>query len=331
MKTLAAIAVLCALLQEKSPASIAPESPTDSAWPISGRVPRPNGTVVKVLAVRVERRWEAALGQFREFTPAESRLMKSAEVDGRAFRANLEFGPTGVYDISLNESEQRLLSERHVLGHPAALFSLTRKTLAKMLDLCDRASANLDEIQKVLSGKQPGPAKAREAFIKRVDADEQLVQDFAAKTDLTGSTALLNEICVQIRNAQVWELSDGKTAAEQNDGEGAGRDVFLDPKLNFKILREMIESVRGVLSRELVLSAASILDALYARAEGRPEKVFQKARDLATLATQLVREAPVEDKDARAVIEAAAAANSSGIAEARKSLQSLMSKYRVEP
>src|SRR5204863_7452037 len=154
MKTLAAIGILCVLLQEQAPVTIAPEAPTDSAWPISGRVQRPNGTVVKVLAVRVQRRWEPTLQQFCEFTPAESRLMKSAEVDSRTFRANLKFGPTGVYDISVNESEQRLCNERHVLGQPGALFSLTRKILPKIVELCDRASADVDEIQKVLSGKQ---------------------------------------------------------------------------------------------------------------------------------------------------------------------------------
>jgi len=329
---LPAIGILCALLQEKAPVTIAPEAPTDTAWPISGRCQRPNGTVVKVLAVRVERRWEPTLNQFRESTPAESRLMKSAEVDGRAFRANLKFGPTGVYDVSVNESEQRLCNERHVLGHPATLFAVTRKSLPKLVELCDRASANLDDIQKVLAGKQPGTAREKDAFIKKVYADEQLVQELAAKTDLTGSTALLNEIIMQIRNAQVWELSaSGKSAEQQNDGEGAGRDVFLDPKLNFKILHETLDSVRSVLSHELVLSTASILEAMYARAEGRPEKVFLKARDLALEAIQVVSLAPVEDKEARAVIEAAAGAGPSGIAEARKSLQALMTQYRVDP
>jgi hypothetical protein len=331
VKTLAAVGILLALLQEKAPVTIAPETPTETAWPISGRCQRPNGTVVKVLAVRVQRQWEPGLKQFREFTPAESRLMKSAEVDARAFRANLKFGPTGVYDVSVNESDQRLCNERHVLGHPAALFAVTKKSLAKMADLCDRAAADLDEIQKILAGKQPGSAKEKDAFIKKVYADEQLIQELAAKTDLTGSTALLNEIFMQIRNAQVWELSgSGRSSEQQNDGEGAGKDVFLDPKLTFKSLRETIDSVRLVLSNELALSTASILEAMYARAEGRPEKVFLKARDLAIEAIQVVSQAPVEDKEARAAIEAAAAVGSSGIPEARKVLQGLMARFRAE-
>jgi len=332
MKTLAAIGIFCALLQEKAPVTIAPEAPTDSVWPISGRCQRPNGTVVKVLAVRVERRWEPGLNQFRELTPAESRLMKSAEVEGRAFRANVKSGPTGVDDVSVNESEQRLCNERHVLGHPTTLFSVTKKSLSRLADLCDRATANVDEIQKVLSGKQAGGAREKDAFIKKVYADEQLIQELAAKTDLTGSTALLNEIFVQIRNAQVWELSSpGKSTEQQNDGEGAGRDVFLDPKLNFKILLETIGSVREVISHELVLSTASILEAMFARAEGRPEKAFLKARELAIEGIQVVSQAPVEDKEARAVIEAAAAAGSSGIAETRKALQDLMTRFRAAP
>jgi hypothetical protein len=331
MKTLAAIGILCALLQEKAPVTIAPEAPTDTVWPISGRCQRPNGTVVKVLAVRVERRWEPGLNQFRELTPAESRLMKSAEVDGRAFRANVKSGPTGVYDVSVNESDQRLCNERHVLGHPAALFSETKKSLTKLADLCDRAATDLDEIQKVLAGKQAGGSREKDAFIKKVYADEQLIQDLAAKTDLTGSTALLTEIFVQIRNAQVWELGPAKSAEQQNDGEGAGKDVFLDPKLNFKILRDTIASVRSVISHELVLSTASILEAMYARSEGRPEKVFLKARDLALEGIQVVSQAPVEDKEARAVIESVAAAGASAVAETRKALQELMTKYRAQP
>jgi hypothetical protein len=332
MKTLAAIGILCALLQEKAPVTIAPEMPTDTVWPISGRCQRPNGTVVKVLAVRVERRWEPDLNQFRELTPAESRLMKSAEVDGRAFRANVKSGPTGVYDVSVNESDQRLCNERHVLGHPTSLFSVTKKSLTKLADLCDRAATDLDEIQKVLAGKQAGGSREKDAFIKKVYADEQLIQELAAKTDLTGSTALLTEIFVQIRNAQVWELSpSGKSTEQQNDGEGAGRDVFLDPKLNFKILRDTIASVRLVISHELVLSTASILEAMYARSEGRPEKVFLKARDLALEGVQVLSQAPVEDKEARAVIESVAAAGASALAETRKALQELMTKYRVAP
>ncbi len=331
MKTLAAVGILLALLQEKAPVTIAPEAPTETVWPISGRCQRPNGTVVKILAVRVQRQWEPGLKQFREFTPAESRLMKSAEVDARAFRANLKFGPTGVYDISVNESDQRLCNERHVLGHPKELFAVTKKSLSKMADLCDRAAADLDEIQKILAGKQPGSAKEKDAFIKKVYADEQLIQELAAKTDLTGSTALLNEIFMQIRNAQVWELSTaGRSSEQQNDGEGAGRDVFLDPKLTFKGLHETIASARLVISSELALSTASILEAMYARAEGRPEKVFLKARDLAIEAIQVISQAPMEDKEARAVIEAAAAAGPSGIPEARKALQGLMTRFRVE-
>jgi hypothetical protein len=257
--------------------------------------------------------------------------MKSAEVEGRAFRANLKFGPTGMYDISVNESDQRLQTERYVLGHPIALFATEKKSLAKMVEVCDRAKVNLDEIQRILAGKQPGTAQAKEAFIKRVHADELLVQELAAKIDLTGSVALLDEICGHIRNAQVWELSAGKGTAEQtNDGEGAGRDIFLDPKLNFKGLHAMIDEGRTVISHEMILSTATILDALFARSEGRPEKVFLRARDVAIDALQLIGQAPVEDKDARAIFEQAAGATSASLGEVRKSLQGVAAKHRLE-
>ena len=329
MTCLAAIGLLCALLQDKTPVTITPDAPTESVWPISGRCTRPNGTVVKVSAVRIERRWDPVAERFRE-SNAETRIMRSAEVDGRSFRANLKFGPTGVYDVSVNESEQKLATERHVLGHPIALFGATRKSLAKLTDLCDRAIVNLEEIQRVQAGKQPGGAREREAFIKRVHADEQAIQELLTRIDLTGSANLLLEICVQIRNAQVWELRAGSSTEQQNDGEGAGKDVFLDPKLTYKGLRAMIASVQVVLSKEMVLSSATILDAMYQRAEGRPEKAFTKARDVALEAMSLLESAPVEDKDAKAVLQAAAGADSAKIAEVRKSLQELAAKYRAD-
>ena len=72
MKTLVAVALLCGLLQEKAPVTIVPDPPTEAAWPISGRVVRPNGTVVKVLAVRIERHWEPTQDRFREFAAARA-------------------------------------------------------------------------------------------------------------------------------------------------------------------------------------------------------------------------------------------------------------------
>jgi hypothetical protein len=332
VKSLAALGLLCALLQDKSPVTFAPEPPTETSWPIAGRLTRPNGTVIKITAVRIERRWEATLDKFREFPATERRLIKSAEVDGRSFRANLKNGPTGLYDISITEADQRLTVERHVLGLPVVMLGSTKKSIARITDICGRAAANLEEIQRVLSGKQPGSARERELFIKRVDADEQLVQELMARTDLTGTATLLNEICAHIRNAQVWGLGGGKTTEENNDGEreGGGRDVFLDPKLTFKDLRAQIESVRTVLSREMVLSSASIVDALFARAEGRPDKVLSKAKDFAQDAAAFIATGPVDDKDARAVLESLSGTDASTLAEARKSLQALIAKHRAE-
>lgn len=331
MKTLAALGILCALLQDKSPVSISSDPPTENAWPINGRVSRPNGSVVKLSAVRVERRWDASQDRFREFSAAESRIMKSAEIDGRSFRANLKSGPSGLYELTVAEGDQKLHTERLLLGSPAALFASTRKSVEKMIELCDRATANLDEIERVLKAKQPGTEPAKEAFIKRVHADEQLLRELSVKSDLTGSAALLDEICSQIRNAQVWGLSGGKSTEQRNDGEGAAKDIFLDPKLSFKILHGMIDAVRSVVSRELSLSAASILDALFARAEERPEKQLSKAKSVALEALKLLAAAPLEDKEARAVIEAAAVTESPGLAETRKALQALIAKHRGEP
>lgn len=315
--------------QEKQQVTIAPDAPTERGWPISGKVPRPDGTVVKVTAVRIERRWEPSLEKFRE-QRAENRLMKSAEVDGRSYKANLQFGPTGIYEISVLEADQTLHHERHVLGQPVPQFNATRKSLAKIAELCDHALLDLDEIQKVLAGKQPGTAKEKEKFIAKVHAEEQFVLDLASKVDLTGSAMLLNEIFRQIRNAQVWESKAGSAPEATNDEKGGSRDTFLDPKLTFKGLKELIESVRSVVSREMILSSASILDALLARAETRPERLLTKVRDVAQDAANFLEAAPVEDKDARAVIQEISRVDLPGIADARKSLQALAAKHQAE-
>jgi hypothetical protein len=43
---------------DKQQITITPDAPTERGWPISGKITRPDGTVVKVTAVRIERRWE---------------------------------------------------------------------------------------------------------------------------------------------------------------------------------------------------------------------------------------------------------------------------------
>lgn len=328
MNTFAAIA-LFAVLQDKP--TVAPEPPTDTAWPIQGRMNRPDGTVIKISAARVERRWDPVASRFRELVSRETRLARSAEVDGRGFKANLKPGPVGIYDVSLQEGGKRIHGERHLLGGSAALFASTRKSVAKMVEIGERASACLDDLQRILAGKQPGTAQARETFIKRVAADEELLQDLAAKTDLTASIALLNDICVQIRNAQVWELPAGTVDEQLNDGKVGERDIFLDPQLTFTSLRAMIASVKTVVSRELSLSAASMLDAAFARAEEKGERFLSRAKNVATEALKLLALAPEEDKEARAAVEAAERADTPGIPDVRKGLRAVAAQHLGAP
>lgn len=331
MTTLAAVALLVALLQDKPPVTLTPDAPTDTVWPISGKTNRPNGTVLKVSAIRIERRWDRAADRFRELIVPESRLSRRSEVDGRAFKANLKIGPAGLYELVVSEGEQRLHAERCLqLGRPSALFASTRTSVARLLELCDRAAAGLEEIEKVATGKQPGSAEARQAFIKRIHADEQLLQDIAAKSDLTGSSALLNEICAHIRNAQVWELTGKATDEELNDGQAGGRDIFLDPALNFKTLRSTIEAARTVIVREASLSAATILDVLFARAEEKPDRLLAKAKDASSEALKLQAGLPGEDKDARAVFEVAERTDAPAVPEVRKALQDIRAKHLAE-
>ena len=331
MNSVVAAVLLLLLFQDKAPVSILADAPTDTVWPILGKVNRPNGTVVKVSASRVERHWDPTVERFRESISAEFRISRSAEIDGRSFRASLKAGAAGMYEVTVAEGESRLHAERILLGRPADLAAATRKSVAKLMELVERSTANLDEIERILAGKQPGTAKDREAFIKRVHADEQSLQELAAKSELTGSIELLNEICSQIRNAQVWQLPAGKGDEELNDSQGEKRDIFLDPKLSFKSLRALIVSVKIVVSRELALAAATQLGLWFARAEEKPDRQLPKARDAASEALKTLLTAPVEDKEARAVIEAAERADESRIADVRKSLQELASRQLAGP
>lgn len=328
---LAVLGVLCALLQEKSTVTVVADTPTDTAWPILGKVDRPDGTIVKVTAARVERRWDPSVERFRELVLPESRLMRSSETSGRQFKAQLKLGPTGFYDLAVHEGDRPLHAERLLLGSTTPLFIATRRAVAKLAEVCDRASAKLEELQKILAGKQPGTAAARETFIRRVHVDELLLQDVAAKTDLTASAFLLNDLCVQIRNAQVWQLSSSDTDEELNDGKVGEREVFLDPSVNFKSLHAMIGSAKTVLSREISLSAATILLTIFARAEEKPERLLARAKDAASETLRILLLAPVDDQEARVSIEAAAGANAQGIAEVRKALQAIVTKHREEP
>ena len=331
MKALVALGVLCLLTQEKNTVSISADSPTDTAWPILGRANRPNGTVVKVLASRVERRWDPAVDRFREAVTPEFRITRSAEIDGRSFRASLKAGSAGIYEVAVLEGEARLHAERMLLGRPSDFAAATRKSVAKLMELGARASANLDEIEKVMAGKLPGTAKDRDAFIKRVYGEEQALQELAAKSDLTASVALLNEICSQIRNAQVWQLPAAKAEEELNDAQGEKRDIFLDPKLTFKSLHAIIDSAKSVISRELAVSAAAVVSLWFARAEEKPDRLLPKARDAASEALKTLLLAPVEDKEARAAIESAERADAPQISEVRAALRALASKHLADP
>lgn len=331
MKTLFGTALLCLLAQDKAPVAITADSPTETAWPIHGRANRPNGTVVKISATRLERRWDAAVERFREIVSPEFRISRSAEIDGRSFRASLRAAAAGVYDVVVLEGEDRLHAERMILGRPAELAAATRRSVAKLTELADRASACLDDLEKILAGKLPGTSKDRDAFIKRIYAEEQLLQELAAKSELTGSVALLAEICSQIRNAQVWQLPAGKGDEELNDTQGEKRDVFLDPKLTFKSLHALLDGTKAVISRELILSCATVLDLAFARAEEKPDRLISRAKDAAGEALKTLQLAPVEDKEARATIEAAERADVPQIAEVRKALRALASKHLADP
>jgi hypothetical protein len=318
-----ALAALVLCLQ----VTVVPDSPTDTSWPIAGKANRPDGTVLKLVAVRVERRWDPTAERFREFLSPESRLTRSAEVGGAAWQCKLKNGPTGVYDVAVNEGDKRVHSERMLLGGAGPLFASTRRSLPKLLEVCDRAAAYTGELQQIIAGKQPGTAAAREAFIKRVHADEQSLQEMAGRTDLTGTIFLLNDLLSQIRNAQIWELPPGTKDEELNDGKVGDRDVFLDAKLTFTSLKASIAGVRTTVSRELSLSTAALLDRILART---PERLLNRARDAASEAMKILEQAPVEDKDAKAAVQAAMNAETSTLAEIRKGLQELAAKHLAQ-
>lgn len=331
MSAAALLGVLCSALLQASPVTVVADPPTETAWPINGKADRPDGTVLRIIAVRVERRWDPAVDRFREFVSPESRLTRSAEVGGSTWKTNLRMGPTGVYDVTVHEGDKRVYSSRLLLGATPALFQSMRRSAGKLAEICDRATENLELLQNVIAGKQPGTAAARDTFIKKVHADEQFLQELAKKTDLTGSAFLLNDILSQIRNAQIWELPPGTKDEELNDGKVGDRDVFLDPKLTFTSLKAMIAGARAAISREVSLSGALLVDRLLARAEERPERLLSRAKEAASEVMKILEAAPIEDKEAKAAVDAATRADSEGISDVRKGLKAVISKHLVEP
>lgn len=310
--------LVLALAQDGGSVTLTAAAPTDSAWPIRGKVDRPDESVVRVSAVRLERRWDAKRRAFAETATHESRLAASAKVAAKGFEVSLKKGAPGAYRVTVAVDGKPGPAERVLLGKPLELLAGAGRQAPKLAAAIERLGGFLDEIEQVAQGKKRADAKAEQSFVKRLTAELQALEEASAKTDLTATAFYLRELASHLLNAQVWT---GAPAGElEQDGD---LSVFVDPDLNSRVVRELIGSGKGVLSLELRACSAAALLALLPAAE-EPKKALAPVREAARDSARLAREAPERDADFEALLESAASVEEEGLEDLRARLQAAL-------
>lgn len=280
--------MLALVLQEES---LLPGTPTETEWPMKGTTAAADGTELTVAAIRIERRWNAETKKFFETAAPDTRVRVDAVAARKSFSGRLPARTPGYYEIVVSEEGKRRFETRRALGRVDRLFEKTAKSVPKILDAAGEASKFADEIGAILEGKaRPSPEK-REDFLKRLAKTETWVHEEYAKSDLTATLAILRDICAHLRNAQVW--GSGPKVYGDNDAPAEKAGWFVDRTMTLARLRDLIASVRGVVSRELRASTARILADLLER----PSGVVPAPRSAAEAARKLLTEAPEHDAE----------------------------------
>ncbi len=325
MRTLALLAVVFAQAQDKYPVRLVAGAPDEKGWPISGAIEKPNETIVSISVVRVERRWDLNAKRFNEQHPPETRVTKSAEVEGKAFKVAIpgmngyKTTPVGLFKLVVTERGKpgEIHVERAIRGRPLDLFRATGKQVESLLEILGRLTQYVDLLEQVSRDKKLSTIQRHNQFTKSVKDDDDLIKKSAEIVDLTATLALMRECVSLILSAQVWPRPDNDAA--QNDGD----QIFVDPAMSFDSLRAVIASTRTVISAELRASTAMILEEMFRRAKDRPALLSgtSGAKDAAKAAAKNVKEAPVEDKAFDELLEQAEKANEASIPEVLESLQ----------
>ncbi|MBI2932251.1 MAG: hypothetical protein HYY16_11415 [Planctomycetes bacterium] len=288
----------CALLiLGQEPAFTArPGQATDKTWTVAGTASLPDDSSLAVSLQRIERVWDAKLGKFIEVSSNEIRRRGTTGVRNGAFSAVVKSGPAGLYHISLILDERSLYTRRAPFGHVPSLLLSSAHSARSFARLADQAERYLQELQRVSSAPE-GPAPGAFAdFQRRLSRDENLLTEAARSSDLTATAHRLRDIYYELRNAQIWSGTRPKGPGG-NDPSGTEGGFFLDPNLTQEELQKSILSVVTILSSEVKVSIATLLEELLALA---PADVPAAVKE----AVKLAREAPQPDETFIKALEA---------------------------
>jgi hypothetical protein len=269
---------------------------TPKTWKIAGTADVPDDTELILGARRMERRWESRLSRFQEFPDDLHRMRAVADVKEKRFEAVLKAGPTGRYDLAVGTEEKVMFKSRLPLGAVESMFHNSIESVRRILVIADKSMACLEELERYADNPDDAKPKAREAFNAKTSALLKQIEGEWPRVDLTGTLRLLRHACHHILNAQVWE-SGPKPPGAENDPIGNRKGYFLDLSLTFGDLRKALSSAREVLSKELKVSIAGLLEGLYSLAGGTDNRRQETARAASRAAVKLFEAAPVPNPE----------------------------------
>lgn len=291
MRLLASLAVLLGLAQDPPAVHIIPGTLTPESWKVRCVLDRPDGTVIKVGAARVERRWMPQARRLEERIDSLRREIRTGEVSQKAFEVEFPPRPHGLYELKVTENAKELGQDRAFQGSPAALFAAAVKNVPKLISACEQLASLVNDLEAVARDEKLSTENNRSKFEKRVtDLKKNVLDAIGKEVDLAATIHLMNQVVTELLGAQVWPRS--KEAAAQNDE----KQIFSDEKITFASLKKGIEDIKHMLSLELRASAAVILAEVFRRAQEHPKRPLTGPRDAATAAIGSLAGAPEQDK-----------------------------------
>ncbi len=268
---------------------------TETSWGIRGTTRLRADTELRVVAVRMERRWEAEQACFTEMKSDSMRLRASAfTAHGGRFEAALKAGPVGEYEVVVSQcgadEDTTLVCRKTILGDAARAFSAWDGHLKKLAAAVEAAARFVEEIRQFAGAANPPRKGACEDFLRRVQVHEQCIAAAAEATDWSACAALLVGIYYEIRNAQVWHRETPRGEAG-NDSE-VRKGVFLDPELTLDGIDKRVAEAGRVLGLEVRVSVAKLLAGVDSDLPGALR-----------VAAKLVAAAPERDAEFESVFE----------------------------
>lgn len=288
-----------ALLGSPDPkAVVVPGKATATGIPVTGSADVPVGTVVKISATRVERRWSPE--GFVELLAVETRRQAHAEVvAGRRFSAQLPLLPSGLYEVgvSVKESGESLYAGRILIGSIPDQIDAMRVHAAALIQAAADAAKLAEELRKLLVGETKADDDVRQDWIARLTAKERAMDEQHLVTDLTATTHEMKELFYLLRNAQAWRKRFDKERVLDARGLFVGREGLTPGRLI-----EEIKAAAAAIPAEVRLSLATLLPPLLADA-GNSTAARRDAELSTAAAGRLLKSLPGPDVKLAGLIE----------------------------